>query len=876
MSQPIALTFVVTSSLRAPIIETLRLFYAQVERPDSFRLPNTRLDLLLTEYAALPKLKGDWREVQERGGMVLLLIPEGDDQALAYALESGVDDYIVFAPNAPLDVRVLAHRVQRMKKAAEAHTLHYQSEMRLVEALQSTALALSSTLDFEGVLDRILINLEQVVPYDLADVAMLEENVAFIVRHRGYVENDMGHVVPQMRFPTNQFKTLSIMAATGKPLYVPDTEGYEGWQAVIDEMNWRRSYLGAPLFVKERLVGFLNLNSKTVDAYTPDDMRRLEVFASQVSVAISNAQWHDTVLRHSLELEQRIKDVVTVYEIEHALASTLNLQEIYLTLYEKVAQELFAAPQMRVILIDNETGNLYYDCAIAEGEVIDNALLSISPEEQAILNTVIKGQQPYTRGNSAYEPLMSRNEVIGVLQILHYEQYDFDEVDITLLSTVSTLAAVAIENAQLYTTINSQHHEIAALYRATTVLFASDNVAHMAQQITDTIVKEFRQTGCRLMVSSQEDTEIEVMARSGEYLVKNGKRLHINGSGLVPAALRTGEMIYAPDVKADPRYVAGEALTRSELVIPLRTPRGILGVLDLQSKQPNAYSERDVRIIKAFAERAAIALENMHLLEQTRRYASDLEQRVAERTEELRKALEKERELSELKTRFITTVSHQFRTPLTAIQSAKEMLKHYGERMTPEQRNVRYDMLDSAVMDMVRLIEDSIMMNRITGGDLMIIPVLVDLNSFTRDTINDFGSRAGKTHRIVYASDTKEAFNLVDTDMWRKVVNELLLNATKFSEPGSQIECQLSTMGGDFVLTVKDEGMGIAPEDVGRVFGIFDRGMNAENIPGAGLGLAIVKQSIERHGGHVEVSSQLGVGTTVSLHLPKYVLEVVR
>jgi signal transduction histidine kinase len=112
--------------------------------------------------------------------------------------------------------------------------------------------------------------------------------------------------------------------------------------------------------------------------------------------------------------------------------------------------------------------------------------------------------------------------------------------------------------------------------------------------------------------------------------------------------------------------------------------------------------------------------------------------------------------------------------------------------------------------------------------------------------------------------------------MWRKVVVELLTNAVKFSNPESQIVVTLSTTGGECLFMVTDEGIGIPADDIDRVFGIFDRGENVENIPGAGLGLAIVKQTMERHQGTVEITSEMGKGTTVTLRLPKYVLEGVR
>src|SRR5690606_22828234 len=107
--------------------------------------------------------------------------------------------------------------------------------------------------------------------------------------------------------------------------------------------------------------------------------------------------------------------------------------------------------------------------------------------------------------------------------------------------------------------------------------------------------------------------------------------LPLSGAGLVPTAVRTGEVVYAPDVRDDPRYVANVAATRSELVLPLKTSKRVIGALDLQSTELDAFSDQSRRILKAFAEQAAVAIENISLYDQVRRYSVELEDRVRKR-----------------------------------------------------------------------------------------------------------------------------------------------------------------------------------------------------------------------------------------------------
>jgi PAS domain S-box-containing protein len=182
--------------------------------------------------------------------------------------------------------------------------------------------------------------------------------------------------------------------------------------------------------------------------------------------------------------------------------------------------------------------------------------------------------------------------------------------------------------------------ELTALYNATSYLFQADNLLALGQQIVQAVVKEFGQADCGLLLIDKTQDKLVRLARTGSYHVQTGAPLSLHGPGLVPEALRTDKSIYAPDVTADSRYVSNVPETRSELVVPLRTARGLIGVLDLQSTQTDAFDEGDQRVLVAFAERAAAAIETRQLYEEINQYTSELEWRVLKRTAELQRAKE--------------------------------------------------------------------------------------------------------------------------------------------------------------------------------------------------------------------------------------------
>jgi len=237
-------------------------------------------------------------------------------------------------------------------------------------------------------------------------------------------------------------------------------------------------------------------------------------------------------------------------------------------------------------------------------------------------------------------PIMNQSSVSGYL-LYSSEIADLYDRDIAkMILPFVNLASSAIQNVRLMSIVNQSTDELAALYHATSVLFRADNLIDFASQITDVVVRAFNYADCGLMVINKEDGEIVRIKRSGPKAAHPVNQLNRMGKGLVPKAVREGRIVYEPDVRLSEDYVAGDENSLCELVVPLQTTEGILGVLDFQSMQTHAFSDLDQRIIIAFAERVAPALENVLLYDQLRQHTVELEQHVAQRTLELQKTKE--------------------------------------------------------------------------------------------------------------------------------------------------------------------------------------------------------------------------------------------
>ena len=236
-------------------------------------------------------------------------------------------------------------------------------------------------------------------------------------------------------------------------------------------------------------------------------------------------------------------------------------------------------------------------------------------------------------------PILAYNRVVGFLNLDADMPNGFTRRDIDRLQAFTEQASIAIENAQLFDAAYRDAHEMRTLHRATSFLFASsvftsDNLTEISRRIAETVVGEFGQVNCGVVVVSDVSSELIWLAQAGEYARTQVPTLFLDGPGLIPEAIRTGQVVYVPDVLEHPQYVSSSALTRSELVIPLRTTKGVYGALDMQSAETDAFDEQDRHVLLAFAERAAAAIENMRIY-------SDIQRRVRERTTELNRVKER-------------------------------------------------------------------------------------------------------------------------------------------------------------------------------------------------------------------------------------------
>lgn len=232
---------------------------------------------------------------------------------------------------------------------------------------------------------------------------------------------------------------------------------------------------------------------------------------------------------------------------------------------------------------------------------------------------------------------------------------------------------------------------------------------------------------------------------------------------------------------------------------------------------------------------------------------------------ELLRTLARERELSQLKSRFVATISHEFRTPLGILLSSADILQRYFDRLTPAQRSEHLRDIQECAVSMSHQMENVLMFGRAEANRLECHPVPIDLPALCTRLIQQ--AAAAHEHRCPIHLQQPESFPTVQADeaLLSHVLNNLLSNAIKYSSPGQPVLCELTTEREWVVVRVRDHGVGIPPADLPHLFTPFQRGSNVSRIPGTGMGLTIVKRCLEIHGGEVRVESAEHQGTTVTV-----------
>ncbi|MGF1936353.1 MAG: hybrid sensor histidine kinase/response regulator [Nostoc sp. ChiQUE02] len=269
------------------------------------------------------------------------------------------------------------------------------------------------------------------------------------------------------------------------------------------------------------------------------------------------------------------------------------------------------------------------------------------------------------------------------------------------------------------------------------------------------------------------------------------------------------------------------------------------------------YLVKDQMTIQRLVRAIRYAIERSEILNQLR-----------ESEERTRQALAKEQELNELKSNFVAMVSHEFRTPMTTIRTAVDILEYNSNKLTDDRKTKYFDRIQNAINQMLHLLDEILFLSKTEAAKLEYKPTFLNLENFCSELTDILQLNAGSQHSIIFSFQGESSQAQMDEDLLNCILTNLISNAIKYSPQNSTIWFDLICKDRLATFQVRDRGMGIPLKDQTRLFETFYRASNVGVIQGTGLGLTIVKKCVELHGGHIQLESEQDVGTTVIVTLP--------
>ena len=476
-----------------------------------------------------------------------------------------------------------------------------------------------------------------------------------------------------------------------------------------------------------------------------------------------------------------------------------------------------------------------------------------------------------TRGAQAVLllPMVAHGHTVGLAAVWESQgSRHFTQGEIATGQTLTHQAAIAIEHARLFEETQRRVRELQLLHSVGLAAAQGVRLEDTLQAAAEALAAALKDIRVAVMLLDPQSNSLHVEASAG-YPREAIQNIHLRaGEGITGWVAQYGEPAVVPDVHLDTRYVEVASDIRSELCVPLVTGPQVIGVLNVESPQPNAFTGDDQRLLSTLASNLAVLIERARLFEQVEVARAELQQRA----EALEKANTRLQELDRLKDRFLANMSHELRTPLNSIIGFSEaLIQGMAGEISPRQKQCVQDILSSGE-HLLALINDILDLSKIEAGYMTLEPTTFAVAKLLTEVQTAIAPLIRKRSQVLTIEPTNGLPPLTaDRFRVKQVLLNLLSNANKFTPADGHIvlSCRLAEPA-TLLFSVADTGIGVKPEDREIIFEEFRQ---ADDSPaweaiGTGLGLTISKRLVEMHGGRIWVESEYRYGATFSFTLP--------
>lgn len=728
-----------------------------------------------------------------------------------------------------------------------ARLFEAESQQRaLAEALRDTAAAINSTLDLDEILDHLLVAVERVVSHDAANILLFGDDYAYTARHRGYEPYGITEYFATLRVRFARRPVLRRLIETGAWHVVPDTRTDPIWEHT-DETAWIRAHVAVPIRSEQRVIGTLNLDSATPNAFTPRDAERVQAFADQVALAINNARLYAEVRRHRDQLEQRVLERTLDLSVRNAVAGTLSSSldtSEMLTGVLRVISEQLHTGGGAIYLPDGAHRTLVM---VATHGIAADTLTGVVPMPEPHSSRWDTPARVFAQSHDVSllsAPFWQKGRIEGVIVLAQGGARSWTESERSMLDAIGRQIGVALANARSYASAVQGEARIRTILESVTdalLVFDKDDALILMNPAAKDLFNFYA-----LAEGGEQRAAQLLWAWLRDYEIANPNQKRIEFAvPVTPLIVDDPQRLHAAcDIKAC-KLAAGKNPAWPCWLYPgTMRPE--------ESKQCALYEQ---------ARQLAIQAQNAAVRDDT----GDVLGTVIVLND-----VTHFRELDELKGRFVSTVSHELRTPLSTILLQVSTLLKYYERFNETERLAMIQEIQEQSQVLRNLIEDILELSRFDANRSLPQKQWIDLVATSHEVLGSMELVIRERNiKVDTATLTGSRYVMGDPNQLQRILRNLLNNAVKYTPPGGAISVSLRQKEATVMLEVSDTGIGIAPDDLEYIFDRFYRSKDAIDMAsGTGLGLSITKEIVELHGGRIDVKSRLGEGSTFTVYLP--------
>jgi two-component system, NtrC family, sensor kinase len=798
------------------------------------------------------------------------------------------------------EVRLFTDKQIELVQNFAAHAVIAIENTRLLNELRESLQQQTATADVLKVISRSTFDLQAVFDTLVESaVRLCEARFGAVFR----LERDMLHLAAQYNFPETHLAQLQDeypmtpnrghisgrAVLTGAPVQIPDMLADQEYRGRASKEANFRSLLAAPLLRGGRAIGTIVIYRIEPGTFADSQLALLQTFADQAVIAIENVRLFDEVQARNNELRNALDQQTATSELLKVIGrSTVDLQPVFDTLAENAIRLCgadralifrFDGQLLQVVAAYNISPELrafhaQNPIALGRGSCVGRMAL----ERRTIHIHDVRADPEYAFGGQQVDPyrtllavpIQRADELLGAINIVRYEVLPFTEKQIALMEIFADQAVIAIENARLFHEVQARTRElsqsISELRALGEVSQAVNSTVDLETVLTTIVAKATQLSNTEagaIYVFDDAGREFRLRATYGmdDAIIAAIRDRHIHiGETAIGRAVELRAPMQIPDIQNDSSSVLDvivRAGFRALLTVPLLGADRVVGALVVRRKAPGEFAKSTVDLLQTFAAQSVLAIQNARLF-----------QEIEEKGRELAQA-------SQHKSQFLANMSHELRTPLNAIIGVTEMLREDADET--KQDLEPFDRVLGAGRHLLALINDILDLSKIEAGRMelhlesfALAPLIEDAGK----TIEPMAIKNG--NRIVIDCPSDLGAIHADQTRFRQALLNLASNANKFTQNGVvtiAVRAQRLEDGDWITVAVTDTGIGMTPEQMGKLFQEFSQAdaSTTRKYGGTGLGLVISRRFCQMMGGDITVESKPGEGSTFTISLPRTV-----